>query len=82
MKANVQYSSLLNLKHALQNPHFVNVHFMYITKARMSELVFQDFHMGTYGLVTLCENIQILSMRIKDKKERMTLMQEVMRTHH
>lgn len=77
LKANVQYSSLLNLKHALQNPHFVNVHFIYITKAPMSKLVFQDFHMGTYGLVTLCENIQILSMRIKDKKERTTLMQEV-----
>lgn len=59
-KENVQYSSLLNLKHALQNPHFVNVHFIYIMKALMNELVFQNFHMGTYDLVTLCENIQIL----------------------
>lgn len=47
MKENVQYSSLLNLKHALQNPHLVNVHFIHITRAPMNELAFQNFHMGT-----------------------------------
>lgn len=60
MKENVQYSSLLNLKHALHNPHFVNVHFIYIRKALMNKLVLKNFHMGTRDFITLCENIQIL----------------------
>lgn len=33
----------------------------------MNKLVFQNLHMGTYGLFTLCENILILQIRIKDK---------------
>lgn len=48
MKENAQYSLLLNLKHALQNPHFVNVHFIYIVKERTNELVLKNFHMGIY----------------------------------